>query len=57
VGAGEDSRPNVFVTNVTPWISYEWPADGVDPFDRASPEPLWRVTWLVSRRIAIENWH
>lgn len=35
---------DVLVTGVTPWISYEWPADGVDPFDRAAPEPLWLLS-------------
>lgn len=40
-GACGDARQNVPVTNTTPWISFEWPADGVDPFDRAAPEPLW----------------
>jgi hypothetical protein len=32
------------VQHATPWISYEWPLDGVDPFDVAAPEPLWLLS-------------
>lgn len=24
-----------------PWLTYDWPADGVDPFDPDGPDPLW----------------
>lgn len=41
---GRGRRQNLLMTNGTPWISYEWPADGVDPFDRTSPEPLWLLS-------------
>lgn len=23
------------------WLTYDWPADGVDPFDPDGPDPLW----------------
>lgn len=29
------------MSDATPWIAYDWPADGADPFDAAAPDPLW----------------
>ena len=29
------------MTTETPWIRYDWPPGGDDPFDASLPEPLW----------------